>query len=60
MTACKDPDELHLFDEDEERTKLGWSRFYAAVDATYADADGGFDVKLPNGDRLNIIDFDRV
>ena len=54
------PNELQLFDQDEERTELGWSRFYVAVGAAYQDADGGFKVNLPNGESVDIINFDRV
>lgn len=57
---AEDESHVDLFDEDTERTEKGWSRFYAAAGATQVDADGGFGVKLPTGDSVNIIDFDRV
>ena len=58
--TAEDETALDLFDEGTEKTKLGWSRFYAAFGATYLDADGSLSANLPNGESVTIIDFDRV
>lgn len=59
-TEPEDDIELDLFDEDEERTKQGWSRLYLAVGGTRLDADGKFAVILPDGNRYDIFNFDRA
>lgn len=51
---------LDLFDEDAEHTKQGWVQFYASLGVTYLDADGRMGVKLPDGDNVTIIDFERA
>jgi hypothetical protein len=58
--TSEDTNELDLFDDDVERTKLGWARFYVSFGATYLDADGRYGVRLPDGDFIPIFDFDRV
>lgn len=51
---------LDLFDEDTERTKKGWIQFYASAGFMYLDGDGKFFARLPSGEEVTIIDFDRV
>jgi hypothetical protein len=58
--SAEDDTDVDLFDEDTERTKQGWSRFYLAVGATYLDADGSFYVNLPSGESETIFNFDRA
>jgi hypothetical protein len=53
-------DVLDLFDDDEERTKKGWLRFYAAAGAAYLDADGSLSLNAPNGDSITVVDFERA
>jgi len=60
IPAEEEASSVDLFDDDEERTKEGWVRFYASIGATYLDADGSFNVQLPDGDKVTIIDFDRA
>ncbi len=51
---------LDLFDEDTERTEKGWIQFYASAGFMYLDGDGKFSARLPSGEEVTIIDFDRV
>lgn len=51
---------LDLFDEDAELTKKGWLQFYVSGGFTYLDGDGKFSVRLPDGNDVTIIDFDRA
>ena len=51
---------LDLFDEDAELTKKGWQQFYVAAGFMYLDGDGEFSARLPNGNEVTIIDFDRA
>jgi len=51
---------LDLFDDDAERTKMGWVQFYMSLGVTYLDADGRVGAILPNGNDVTIIDFDRA
>ncbi len=51
---------LDLFDEDTERTEKGWIQFYASAGFMYLDGDGKFFARLPSGEEVTIIDFDRV
>ena len=51
---------LDLFDEDTELTEKGWVQFYAAVGFMYLDGDGKFSARLPDGEEVTIIDFDRA
>jgi hypothetical protein len=55
-----DTDALDLFDEAEERTKLGWVKFYASVGGAYLDADGTITATPDSNDPVTIIDFDRA
>lgn len=57
---AEDETALDLFDDDVERTKLGWPQFIMTVGATYIDADGTFAVGLPGKDPITIINFDRA
>ena len=51
---------LDLFDEDVERTRKGWSQLHVSAGFMYLDADGIFSARLPNGNNVTIIDFDRA
>jgi len=51
---------LDLFDEDTELTKQGWVQFYVAAGYMYEDGDGKLAARLPGGEEITIIDFDRV
>jgi hypothetical protein len=51
---------LILFDEDAELTEKGWVQFYMAVGFMSLDGDGKFSARLPDGNEINIIDFDRA
>lgn len=51
---------LDLFDEDAERTKQGWVQLYVAAGFMYLEGDGKFSARLPSGDKVTIIDFDRT
>jgi len=51
---------LDLFDEDVEETRKGWSQLHVSAGIMYLDADGTYAVRLPEGDNVTIIDFDRV
>ena len=55
-----DETSLDLFDNDVERTKLGWPQFNISIGITYIDADGVFAVDLPGYDPVTIINFDRA
>ncbi len=51
---------LDLFDEDVESTRKGWPQLYVSAGIMYLDADGIFAARLPNGNTVTIIDFDRA
>ena len=51
---------LDLFDEDVEETRTGWPQLHVSAGIMYLDADGTYAVRLPEGDNVTIIDFDRV
>jgi hypothetical protein len=51
---------LDLFDEDTESTKDGWIQFYVLAGFMYLDGDGKYAARLPSGQEVNIIDFDRA
>jgi hypothetical protein len=51
---------LDLFDEDTENTEQGWIQFYVLGGAMYLDGDGEFAARLPNGNEVTIIDFERA
>jgi len=51
---------LDLFDEDVEDTREGWPQLSVSVGFMYLDADGIFSARLPNGNTVTIIDFDRA
>lgn len=51
---------LELFDEDVEHTRKGWPQLYVAAGIMHLDADGFFSTRLPNGDDVTIVDFDRA
>jgi len=51
---------LELFDEDVESTRLGWPQFHVSAGLMYLDADGVYSARLPNGNKVTIIDFDRA
>jgi len=51
---------LDLFDEDVESTRKGWPQLYVSAGIMYLDADGIFSARLPNGNTVTIIDFDRA
>ena len=51
---------LDLFDDDAEETVTGWSQFTAAVGYMWLDADGRFDLVGSSGDRVTVIDLDRL
>ncbi len=51
---------LDLFDEDVEETRKGWPQLHVSAGIMYLDADGRFSARLPDGNDLPIIDFDRV
>lgn len=52
--------ELDLFDKDAEFTAQGWLQFYVSAGYMYLDGDGKFSVRLPSGDDVTIVDFDRA
>ncbi len=51
---------LDLFDEDTELTAQGWVQFYVSAGYMYLDGDGKFSARLPSGNEVTIIDFDRA
>jgi hypothetical protein len=51
---------LDLFDEDTELTKKGWAQLYVSVGGLYLDADGIYSARLPDGETVPIIDFERA
>lgn len=51
---------LEFFDDDTEDTALGWSRLSASFGYMWLDADGSFQVELPNGKRIMVLDLDRL
>jgi hypothetical protein len=51
---------LDLFDEDAGLSKKGWLRFYVSAGFMYQDGDGKFSARLPDGNEVTILDFDRV
>jgi hypothetical protein len=51
---------LDLFDEDTEETRKGWSQLYVSAGIMYLDADGSFSARLPDGNKVPIINFDRA
>jgi hypothetical protein len=51
---------LDLFDEDVEDTRKGWPQLYVSAGLMYLDADGIYSARLPNGNDVIIIDFDRA
>ena len=51
---------LDLFDEDVEETRKGWPQLHVSAGIMYLDADGRFSARLPDGNDLPIIDFDRI
>jgi len=51
---------LDLFDEDAELTKQGWIQLYVSAGFMYLDGDGKFSARLPDGNEVTIIDFDRI
>jgi len=51
---------LDLFDEDAEETRKGWSQLHVAAGIMYLDADGRLSARLPDGNDVPIIDFDRA
>ena len=51
---------LDLFDEDVEITREGWPQFSVSAGIMYLEADGIFAARLPNGNQVTIIDFDRA
>ena len=51
---------LDLFDEDVESTRKGWPQLYVSAGIMSLDADGIFAARLPNGNTVTIIDFDRA
>ena len=51
---------LDLFDEDIEETRKGWPQLHVSAGIMYMDADGTYAVRLPEGDNVTILDFDRV
>ncbi len=55
-----DDDSLDLFDSDVEQTEWGWDRLSVSVGYTELNADGRFDAVTPDGDRITIIDLDRL
>jgi hypothetical protein len=52
--------DLDLFDEDTEHTKKGWIQFYVTAGFMYLDGDGKYAARLPSGQEVTIIDFDRA
>ncbi len=52
--------DLDLFDGDAELTEKGWAQLYMAVGYMTLDGDGKFSARLPDGNEVNIIDFDRA
>jgi hypothetical protein len=51
---------LDLFDEDAEETRKGWSQLHVSAGIMYLDADGSFSARLPDGNDVPIINFDRA
>jgi len=51
---------LDLFDEDTESTEKGWIQFYVLGGFMYLDGDGKYAARLPGGQEVTIIDFDRA
>jgi hypothetical protein len=56
----EDEETLDLFDDDTELTDDGWSQFTASLGYMWLEADGKFDVLGPNGNRVTVINFDRL
>jgi hypothetical protein len=53
-------DGLDLFDEDVESTRKGWPQLYVSAGIMSLDADGVYSRRLPDGNDVTIIDFDRA
>ena len=51
---------LDLFDGDVEDTRSGWSQLWVSAGVMNLDAKGQFRAQLPNGQRVTIIDFERI
>jgi len=51
---------LELFDEDVEFTRKGWPQLHVSAGFMHLDADGSFSARLPDGNTVTIIDFDRA
>lgn len=54
------PDSLDLFDEDTEQNQAGWDQLSVSLGAMWLQADGEFDVGLPTGKTVTVLDLDRV
>lgn len=52
--------DLDMFEEDTERTEKGWLQLYVSAGFMYLDGDGKFSARLPSGQEVTIIDFDRA
>jgi hypothetical protein len=51
---------LEFFDGDADDNDEGWPRFAIGVGYMWLDADGTFDVADQNGNRVTVIDLDRL
>lgn len=60
VDAASGESEVDLFDDDVERNPGGWSRFQFSVGMTRMDADGVYNLGLPDRPPLTLINFDRV
>lgn len=59
-SAEDEGEKLELFDGDADENDEGWPRFAIAVGYMWLDANGTFDVVTPSGNRVTIIDLDRL
>jgi hypothetical protein len=53
-------DRLALFDDDVELAQGGWPRFKLTVGAVRLDGDGTYRLRGPNGNKVTLVDFERV
>jgi hypothetical protein len=59
-SAGDEGEKLELFDGDADENDHGWPRFAIGVGYMWLDANGTFDVETPSGNRVTIIDLDRL
>ena len=51
---------LSLFDDDMEETETGWPQLAVTMGYMALDADGTFDIVGPGGNRVRVLDLDRL